>query len=448
MAAISCLPVTVSNFVYRTTIREHIPKKHLDFENPIRGKMFDNTSDRVCGESRPEIMMSFNHQYGTGKNKAEQFPTMGKKTRNIEHEIAMKVAEEMREKERQAQALREQRFFETTSGSAYDAKDLTQNVVGRKVMRTQDGHVLQGVAYDIMQVESGMIKPPQKALDNELKARVPKGDYHVTRPVSIYTEALERKNIPISAATGPNPFARTSGFTQTANQTHSVANWEGNVDFSKEKSQVNFMRTSGTNLSQSNPYMQKPVAIRNFEDIRREALRVCNERSNNGLRGLRVFFKRMDRDGSGSIDPIEFKYAMREFGLELSEVEVTEIVKHFDTNKDGMISFDEMIRMLRGSLNDRRLRAVNAVFSRLDRLNRGSLELQALERAYHAHNHPAVKSGATSADGIATEFSNAWSTQKKSGLISREEFVDYYTEAGAHIASDDEFEAMLRAVWN
>jgi hypothetical protein len=117
--------MTVSYLNCRTKIREHIPKKHLDFENPIRGKVFDSTSDRVCGESRQEILMSFNQQYGTGKNKADSFATMGKKTRNIEQEIAMKVAEERRERERQAAALREQRFFETTTGTTYDKKDLT-----------------------------------------------------------------------------------------------------------------------------------------------------------------------------------------------------------------------------------------------------------------------------------------------------------------------------------
>ena len=35
----------------RTVIREHIPKKHLDFENPIQNtKVFDNTVHRIYGE--------------------------------------------------------------------------------------------------------------------------------------------------------------------------------------------------------------------------------------------------------------------------------------------------------------------------------------------------------------------------------------------------------------
>ena len=69
--------------------------------------------------------------------------------------------------------------------------------------------------------------------------------------------------------------------------------------------------------------MQKPVAIRNFEDIKADTLRICSERSSNGLRGLRTLFKVMDRNKSGSVDPAEFKYAMRDFGLELREIEVS-----------------------------------------------------------------------------------------------------------------------------
>ena len=74
----------------------------------------------------------------------------------------MKVAEEMRERERLAEVKRQERCFDTTTGSTFTKQDLTKNEIGRKVMRTQDGQVLQEVAYDILQVETGMIKVPQK----------------------------------------------------------------------------------------------------------------------------------------------------------------------------------------------------------------------------------------------------------------------------------------------
>ena len=176
-------------------------------------------------------------------------------------------------------------------------------------------------------------------------------------------------------------------------------------------------------------------------------MRVCAERSNNGLRGLRIFFRKMDRDCSGAIDPTEFKYGMRDFGLDLSEIEVSQIVKHFDTNRDGKISFDELLRALRGSLNDRRQKAVNDAWAKIDRRRDGAVELQVLEGFFRAAQHPAAKSGERSAEAIMSEFSNAWETQKKDGLITKQEFCDYHTEVGAHITRDEDFEAFIRAVW-
>ena len=67
-----------------------------------------------------------------------------------------------------------------------------------------------------------MYRRTQKATDDELRQRIPQGDYTQQRPVTIYTEALERKNFYMSAATGPNPFAKTSGLTQPLNQTKAV----------------------------------------------------------------------------------------------------------------------------------------------------------------------------------------------------------------------------------
>jgi len=91
---------------------------------------------------------------------------------------------------------------------------MSSNTVGRKVMRTQDGKLVPLSDRDNqLIVETGMWRRTQLANDEELRARVPAGDYTVQRPVTIYTEALERKNTYMSAATGPNPFSRTSGMT-------------------------------------------------------------------------------------------------------------------------------------------------------------------------------------------------------------------------------------------
>jgi hypothetical protein len=67
-----------------------------------------------------------------------------------------------------------------------------------------------------------MFRRTAKCSDEELKERIPKGSYLKQSPVTIYTEALERKNTYMSAATGMNPFAITRGMTQPVQKTKAV----------------------------------------------------------------------------------------------------------------------------------------------------------------------------------------------------------------------------------
>ena len=97
--------------------REHIPKKHLDFENPIHGKTFDKTSDRIYGESRPEIMKATNSEYGEAKNSADGIARIGRKTANMEREILRVVADEMKAREAEEEKRRQERYFDTTTKS-------------------------------------------------------------------------------------------------------------------------------------------------------------------------------------------------------------------------------------------------------------------------------------------------------------------------------------------
>ena len=324
----------------------------MNFEEPIKGKEFDNTHIRIYGEKKTELMTTNNHEYGAAKNAADGIARVGRKQQNFEKQIQQTIAQELAQKAREEEEMRQMRYFDTTNKETFYQQDLTANVVGRKVMKTQDGKLVPMDARDdALIVEHGIYRRTQKATDDELRNRVPQGDYTVTRPVTIYTEALERKNHYMSAATGPNPFSRTSGFTQPLNQTKAVKEYEGNVDFDKEKTVHSFTRTHGRDLNVRNPYMEKYVQISNFDELRDKVIALCRQRSANGLRGLRILFRGMDRNRNGSLDPVEFKYAMRDYGIKLSEIEVTQIVKYFDTNKDGKISFDEFLRAIRGDLN-------------------------------------------------------------------------------------------------
>ncbi len=213
-------------------------------------------------------MNTYNTEYGTGKNPAAAITRVGRKNEIMEREIERQVMKEMQERKDKIEARNQERYFDTTNRENLTAQDMTANTIGRKVMQTQDGKLVSMENRDETFInETGMYRRTAKATDAELRQRIPQGDYTQTRHVTVYTEALERKNTYMSASTGPNPFAKSSGFTQPLNQTKAVVGYEGNIDFEKEKTTVSFARTQGRDLNLRNPYMEKHVQISNFEEI-------------------------------------------------------------------------------------------------------------------------------------------------------------------------------------
>jgi Ca2+-binding EF-hand superfamily protein len=114
-----------------------------------------------------------------------------------------------------------------------------------------------------------------------------------------------------------------------------------------------------------NPYVERTSSVTNFSDITKRVIEACKFKSAaNGLRGLKVEFKKLDKNGDGFIDPVEFKFGLKAYGIEVTEDELKALMKYFDTNRDGKISLNEMIHAMRsGSLNERRAGLVEKLYS-------------------------------------------------------------------------------------
>ena len=64
----------------RTIVKEHIPKRHLNFEEPIAGaKGTDVTAARIYGERQARPMVTETSTLGTGVNPADNLPRVGRK---------------------------------------------------------------------------------------------------------------------------------------------------------------------------------------------------------------------------------------------------------------------------------------------------------------------------------------------------------------------------------
>ncbi|GFR41102.1 hypothetical protein Agub_g1747 [Astrephomene gubernaculifera] len=61
---------------------------------------------------------------------------------------------------------------------------------------------------------------------------------------------------------------------------------------------------------------------------------------------LREAFKMFDRDGNGKISAQELKHVMTNLGEALTDEEVDDMIKEADVDNDGMVNYEEFVRMM------------------------------------------------------------------------------------------------------
>lgn len=95
-----------------------------------------------------------------------------------------------------------------------------------------------------------------------------------------------------------------------------------------------------------------------------------------------------------------------------------------------------------------RLALVQKAFSRLDRDGSGKVTLDEIRAVYNTKKHPEVLEGKKSEEEVLTEFVSGMEGMlgNRDGVITFEEFVQYYTELSASIPTDVYFQAMME-VW-
>eukprot|EP01031_Cornospumella_fuschlensis_P036535 gene36535-44323_t len=172
-------------------------------------------------------------------------------------------------------------------------------------------------------------------------------------------------------------------------------------------------------------------------------------RGANGFIGLQRKFKIADDDNDKTLSLAEFKKAMKETNMSLSDAELRMLFDHFDVDGSGTISYDEFIQGFRNPLSARRLDLVQLAFSVIDRDGSGIVDAAEVASMYDASKHPDVIAGRRTAQQVLSEFLETFDVGGvKDGMVTQDEFINYYTNLGANIDNDDYFELMIRNAWH
>merc|ERR1712146_123494 len=136
------------------------------------------------------------------------------------------------------------------------------------------------------------------------------------------------------------------------------------------------------------------------------------------------------------------------FGFHVSKVEASQLLKAYDRNNDGVISYDEFIRGMRGSLNSRRLKLVVKAFKKLDKTGDGVITVEDMRGVFSARHHPKVISGEMKEEYALEIFVNSFDgSNVKDKRVHLDEFEDYYSNISSAIDDDEYFVRMMEKVW-
>lgn len=169
-----------------------------------------------------------------------------------------------------------------------------------------------------------------------------------------------------------------------------------------------------------------------------------------GIRSLGVIFRRMDNNGNRKLDQAEFTEALATYGIFPKIVEIQALMKYYDVDGDGNITYEEFIRGLRDPLTERRKNMVDKAFELIDRSGNGSISVEDINAIYDVSQNQDFIDGTKTREEILQEFLNGFDGMRgnNDGTVTRQEWTDYYTDLSMSTPSDEYFVRMMESVWN
>ena len=198
-----------------------------------------------------------------------------------------------------------------------------------------------------------------------------------------------------------------------------------------------------------------PSTVPKFQGILvqrfRKALRA---RGGKGIAGLSRQFKIFDDNNSGTLSQDEFVKAIKDFEVDIEEIDLQNLFKTMDYDSSGEIDFNEFLRVVVGEMSAFRKNLVEKAFRTLDINQDGTIALDEFGKKYNATSHPDVRTGKRTEEEVLAEFMDTFqqhhnkaNKSTRDNKISLDEFIEYYNHISCNIENDSYFDLMISNTW-
>ena len=166
------------------------------------------------------------------------------------------------------------------------------------------------------------------------------------------------------------------------------------------------------------------------------------------ISGISRIFKQLDSfDENKRVEPEEMLTGLTEAGVEVTLEEIGILMAKWDEDCSGDLNFDEFLKGLRGYLSEDRAAVVDAAWNKFDVDGTDTITIDDLKAGgYNVEQHPKFQSGEMTEEEIFGEFLGAFGDDGD-GVISKEEWIDYYNGISSSFDTDDEFVQSITNAW-
>ena len=228
----------------------------------------------------------------------------------------------------------------------------------------------------------------------------------------------------------------------------------------KRSSSTPFQNFSNLNLNNNN--YGKNLSIQNYNlsfenDSHYNKLLLLLRSKINTENGITYYtfaqkLKERENGKNKTIDFNSFYSSLRDINASSRINDLTDFFNYIDKNQSNNIPTENILKLIRGDLNDKRKKIIELSFSLIDKEKMGRVPIDLLKGLYNCKLHPDVYVGFKQEEDIYKEFCYTFDMYcilyNINKYITLEQFIDYYSGISPSIIDDNYFIDILNGVWN